>query len=142
VNDEIQKIVKEINEKFFGTDYDFVPTIGGRGQHHPHGMVGNMWRIKNPESVNSRMANCFLRGRLKKNDLFLCTRHSGDCCQDYIFIKEYSNCYIAKPEWRFGSYGIGDAKKIKISSNDFKKLKNGGRVDRKSFYKKSKGATK
>ena len=88
----------------------------------------DIWRIKNPETV--RIGGCFLAGRLKKGDLFLCVCHSGDCFQDYIYIEEYDNCLIGKPEWKFGSYGIGDAEKIEITNVDFLKLKDGGRIDK------------
>ena len=123
----MQEVCKKINDKFYGP-HDFVPTIGGRGQHHLHGLVGNIWRIKDPKSV--RIGNCFLAGRLKKGDLFLCVRHSGDCFQDYIYVEEYANCLISKPECRFGSYGIGDAERIDINEEEFDKLKNGGRVEK------------
>lgn len=123
----MREICKEVNDKLYGP-HDFVPTIGGRGEHHPHNLVGNIWRIKDPKSV--RVGNCFLSGRLKTNDLFLCICHSGDCFQNYIYVEEYDNCLIGKPEWKFGSYGIGDAEKIDIKTEEFEKLKNGGRVER------------
>ena len=87
--------------------YDFVPTHGNRGQRHPRGLVNNIWRIKDPETV--RMGHCFLKGRIKEGDLFMCIKHSGDCFQTYCFVEEYSNCLIVKERWSFGSYGIGDA---------------------------------
>ena len=123
----MKEICKEVNDKLIGP-HDFVPTIGGRGQHHPHGLVGNVWRIKDPKSVG--VGDCFLDGRLKKGDLFICTGHSGDCFQDYMYIEEYANCLIGKPEWNFGSYGIGDAEKVNITTEEFGILKNGGRVER------------
>ena len=124
----MKEVCKKINNKFYG-QHDFVPTIGDRGQHHPHGLVGNIWQIKNPKSVD--IGNCFLAGRLKKNDLFLCTGHSGDCFQDYIYIEIYDNRLVSKPEWNFGSYGIGNAKKIEITNTEFLILKNGGHIKRK-----------
>lgn len=126
--DSIADAVKEINQEFYG-DHDFVQTSPcGRGQHHPHGMVGNLWRIKDPDSV--RVGHCFLAGRLKKGDLFLCVAHSGDCFQSYIYVQEYANCLISKPEWSFGSYGIGDAETVDMASGEFEALKDGGRVER------------
>ena len=111
-------------------DYDFVQTSScGRGQRHPKGLVGKLFRINNPESV--RVGNCFLNGRLKQGDLFLCVGHGGDCFQDYIYIEEYSNCLIAKKEWYFGSYGIGDADEVRLKVGEFDILKTGGRVERK-----------
>jgi hypothetical protein len=91
--------------------------------YHPDGLVGKLWRINNPDTI--RIGNCFLAGRLKKDDLFLCVRHSGDSCQDYLYVEEYSNGYCGKPMWTFGSYGIGDSTPIEISGEDFEKLKKG-----------------
>jgi len=124
-------LIKEFNEKLIGP-HDFVPTIGGRGQRHPHGLVGSLWRIKSPKSV--RVGDCFLAGRLKKGDLFLCICHNGDCFQIYIYVEEYANCLIGKPEWNFGSYGIGDAERIDITNEDFLKLKEGNRIEINESY--------
>ena len=123
----MKEICKNINEDLIGP-HDFVPTIGGRGQCHPHNLVGIIWRIKDPESV--RIGDCFLAGRLKKGDLFLCVCHSGDCFQSYIYVEEYDNCLISKPEYGFGSYGIGDAEGVNITGEEFAKLKDGGRIER------------
>lgn len=123
-----QDVVKEIESQFYGP-HDFVQTSPcGRGQHHPRGLVGNLWRIIDPESV--RVGHCFLDGRLKKGDLFLCIKHSGDCFQDYMFIQEYTNCLVGKPEWQFGSYGIGNAKQVELTNREFGVLKLGGRIER------------
>lgn len=108
-------------EKKMIDGYDFVPTIGGRGQRHPHGLVGKVWEIKDPKTV--RVGNCFLAGRLKKGDLFLCTGHSGDCFQNYCFVERYHGYedkiivvkYDLKKHWNFGSYGIGDAVEVELS---------------------------
>ena len=125
--ESIKDVVKDINNKFYGP-HDFVQTSPcGRGQHHPHGMVGKLWRVKDPSSV--RVGNCFLAGRLKKGDLFLCTEHSGDCFQTYIYVKEYTNCLIGDPNLNFGSYGIGDSEEVSLQDGNFEILKDGGRVD-------------
>ena len=108
-------------------DYVFVPTIGGRGQRHPHGLVGNLFRIKTPESV--RVGYCFMAGRLKPNDLWLCTAHSGDCFQTYIYVEECANYLIGKPVLNFGSYGIGDAELVEIPDGAFNVLQSGGHVE-------------
>lgn len=81
-------------------------TIVGR-QRHPDGLVGKLWRIQDPETV--QIGDCFLKGRLLYGDLFLCTKHSGDCFQTYVYVKEYANKLVLHREWFFGSYGIGDA---------------------------------
>lgn len=108
--------------------YDFVQTSPcGHGQRHPHGLVGKLWRINNPDSV--RVGDCFLKGRLKKGDLFLCIAHSGDCFQHYIYVEEYSNCLIGNPKWRFGSYGIGDSDPVDLENGAFDILRGGGRIE-------------
>lgn len=107
--------------------HDFVQTSPcGAGQRHPHGLVGRLWRINDPSTV--RVGNCFLAGRLKSGDLFLCIRHNGDCFQDYIYVREYANCLVGKPEWRFGSYGIGDATNVPIDKQGFDALTRGERI--------------
>ena len=135
---EIKDIVKEINEQLYGP-HDFVQTSPcGAGQHHPHGIVGNLWRIKDPKTV--RVGSCFLAGRLKAKDLFLCVGHSGDCFQNYIFVEEYANCLIGKPGWEFGSYGIGDSERVELQNGEFDILKNGGRIERGSLLPTAKTA--
>jgi len=124
--ENLYDVAKKVNEAMF-PDHDFVPTIGGRGQRHPHGMVGNLFRIKDPNSV--RVGCCFLAGRLKEGDLFLCTNHSGDCFQNYIYVNEYANCLIGEPKWSFGSYGIGDSEKVGLKPGEFEILSGGGRVE-------------
>ena len=125
--DNLYDVAQKVNKEMF-PDCDFVPTCGGRGQRHPHNLVGNMFRINDPESV--RVGDCFLAGRLKKGDLFLCTNHSGDCFQNYIYIREYANCLVSEPKWSFGSYGIGDSEIVKLNPGEFDILKDGGRVER------------
>lgn len=125
---DLYDVARKINKQMF-PDCDFVPTIGGRGEHHPHNRVGNLYRIKKPETV--RVGHCFLRGRLKEGDLFLCTNHSGDCFQDYMYVEEYSNVLVGNKTWRFGSYGIGDSEKVELKEGEFDILKNGGRVKNK-----------
>ncbi len=69
-------------------------------------------------------------GRLKKDDLWLGIAHSGDCFQTYMFIEEYANCLIGRPELTFGSYGMGDAEKIELVDGEFETLKQGKRIER------------
>jgi len=123
LNDVSKKIMEDLLQ-----DCDLVPTIGGRFLRHPHGMVGNLFRVQSPKSV--RVGNCFMAGRLKVNDLWLCTKHSGDCFQEYIFVEEYANCLIGKPTLSFGSYGIGDSEHVALNPGEFEILMSGGRVDR------------
>lgn len=120
--------MNDVFEKFYGP-HDFVQTSPcGRGQHHPHGLVGNLWKIRTPGSV--RVGNCFMAGRLKQGDLWLCIAHSGDCFQTYMFVEEYANCLIGRPDLTFGSYGIGDSEQVEMMDGEFEILKNGGRVER------------
>ena len=118
-------LVKGLNESFYGP-HDFV-----RGERHKHGLVGKLWRIKDPGSV--RVGHCFLAGRLKAGDLFLCVAHSGDCFQDYMYVEEFVNCLKGKPEWEFGAYGIGDSDEVAIADGEFETLKTGGRVELASW---------
>lgn len=133
LSDGLAAAVKDIKQGFYG-DHDFVQTSPcGRGQHHPHGLVGKLWRICDPESV--RVGNCFLDGRLKKGDLFLGVQHSGDCFQTYMFVEDCANCMIGKPEWSFGSYGIGNAEQVDLPEEAFELLKAGGRVEKPDWRK-------
>ncbi len=119
--------LQEILQQIYG-DHDFVQTSPcGRGEHHPHGLVGKLWRINNPDTV--RVGNCFLKGRLKKGDLFLCVRHTGDCFQQYIYVEEYTNRWVSRPQWNFGSYGIGDSAPVSTPNGAFELLRDGGHVD-------------
>lgn len=127
----MKEIVEEARTLLTGP-HDFVQTSPcGAGQRHPHGLVGTLWRIKNPDSVG--VGNCFLKGRLQEGDLFLGVAHSGDCFQTYMFIEEYSNCWIGKPQWKFGSYGIGDSEPVELPADAFGTLKDGGRVVREGW---------
>jgi hypothetical protein len=99
-----------------------------REQRHTEGLVGKLWRIKDPATVQA--GNCFMNGRLKENDLWLCVGHAGDCFQNYIFVEEYQNCLIGRPDIKMGSYGIGEAMKIALGPGEFEVLKGGGRVER------------
>jgi hypothetical protein len=89
-------------------------TMVGR-QHHTVGLVGNVYRIVKPESIN--IGHCFLRGRLKAGDLFYCQEHAGDRFQNYVYIWEGWNQLIYQPEHRFGAYGIGDSVKVSIPAD-------------------------
>lgn len=121
-------LLKKLKNKFYGA-YDFVQTSPcGRGQHHPHGLVGNLWRIKDPGTI--RIGDCFLRGRLRANDLFLCTKHSGDYFQDYMYVHEYTNGLQGVKEWSFGSYGIGDSVLVELNPGEFELLLQGTFVKR------------
>lgn len=102
---------------------DLIPTVGGRFQKHPRGLVGNLWRIKTPDTVH--IGHCFMEGRLQAGDLVLCTQHSGDGFQDYVFVKEYANGLKLLPAYEFGSYGIGDAEKTELNAQEFFELTTG-----------------
>jgi len=122
IKDEVAKI----NAEFYG-DHTFVQTSPcGRGQHHIHGYIGVLWRINDPKTV--RTGHGFMKGRLKKGDLWLGVEHSGDCFQTYMYVEEYSNCLIPKPEYTFGSYGIGDSTAVELSDEQTEALMRGKRV--------------
>ena len=128
----IRDLAKKAIEEMIGP-YDFAQTSPcGRGQHHPHALVGVLWKVKNPLTVD--VGDCFMNGRLKTDDLWLCIRHSGDCFQTYMYVKEYANCLIGKPEVTFESYGIGDSESVGLGEGEFERLVSGGRVERKSSF--------
>lgn len=127
MNQSLKEIIKELNAVVYGP-HDFVQTSPcGRGQHHPHGLIGTLWRVQDPSSV--RVGNCFMKGRLRADDLWLGIAHSGDCFQTYMFVEEYTNCLFGKPELTFGSYGIGDSVKFELGEGAFEILKSGGRIE-------------
>jgi hypothetical protein len=108
-----------------------VPSMGfdiktePNGERHPEGIVGKLWKIKDPATF--KVGNCFLNGRLMEGDIFLCVRHSGDCFQDYIIVEESSNRFRGKPEFRFGSYGVGDSECLGLlTGSEIEILENGG----------------
>ena len=102
-----------------------VPTIGGRFQRHPSGLVGYFFRVNNPDTI--RVGHCFMNGRLKPGDLMLCTAHSGDCFQNYILIEEFVNGCLGLPQYKFGSYGVGDSDKVTfpVTESQIEELKAG-----------------
>lgn len=95
---------------------DVVPSLGGRFENHPRGYVGRLFRVNNPNTI--RVGHCFMRGRIKHGDLVLCVAHTGDWFQDYIFVAEYENGWKGLPNYRFGSYGIGDAERLDLILKD------------------------
>jgi hypothetical protein len=108
-------------EKRMGFDIKTEPN----GERHPEGIVGKLWKIKDPATF--KVGNCFLNGRLMEGDIFLCVRHSGDCFQDYIIVEESSNRFRGKPEFRFGSYGVGDSECLGLlTGSEIEILENGG----------------
>jgi len=113
----MESIAQELRNNFYGA-HKFVQTSPcGRGQVHLDGYVGCLFRIDNPDSI--QVGDCFLKGRLKKGDLFLCTAHSGDCFQEYTFVREYSNGMELCKNYSFGSYGIGDSVKFTLTRKEF-----------------------
>ncbi len=95
-------------------------------QHHPDGLVGNLWQISDPASVN--IGHCFLRGRLLKGDLFLCTAHSGDYFQTYVYVVKEWRQYRLVPEQTFGAYGIGDSLDVNLAPEKVMELLSEGRT--------------
>ena len=136
---DLKRYMREAETGLFGP-HTFVQTSPcGRGERHPAGLVGNLWRIKDPATV--QIGHCFMKGRLKKNDLWLCVKHSGDGFQDYIFVEEYQNCLIGKTQIKFGSYGIGDAVQVPLNTGEFEVLKSGGRVEREVAIERARRCT-
>ena len=119
----LRALAREIEREIL-PPHDFVQTSPcGAGQHHPHGLVGVLWRIRDPDSV--RIGHCFMRGRLRAGDLWLGVAHTGDCFQTYMHVEEYANGWLAFAERTFGSYGIGDAESVDIPAAALAELETG-----------------
>lgn len=131
----IEDMVKDFRERLTGP-HDFVQTSPcGAGQRHPHGLVGGLWKIKTPESVKT--GHCFMRDRLKEGDLWLGIAHTGDCFQTYMYVEDYANCFVGRPKWTFGSYGIGDSEEVDLPEGGPDLLKAGERVLKEEWHKKN-----
>jgi hypothetical protein len=105
--------------------YQIVPTIGGRVQRHPVGIVGGLFRVDEPETI--RVGNCWMAGRLLQHDLILCLRHAGDCFQIYILVKEYDNALEGIVGSRWGAYGYGNSERIgTLTDEELRLLGEGG----------------
>lgn len=94
-------------DKHFGDTHTFHPQPGGGVQRHAKGVVGKLFRIQDPKTV--RVGNCWMAGRLLAGDLILCVRHSGDCFETYVLVKEFENGLEGIPGSEWGAYGHGDA---------------------------------
>lgn len=71
------------------------------------GIIGGVYQLKthkDVESVNGRMGDCWMKGRLKRGDLLLCTQNSGDHFYSYILLRQYSNGWQGIPGAEFGAY--------------------------------------
>lgn len=98
-----------------------------RGQHHPEGYLRHLFRLGDPDEV--RIGHCFMRGRLRRGDLVLCLKHSGDCFQDYFAVEQCGGSLKGLPGIRFGSYGVDGAEDLgRLSERNAALLLAGERV--------------
>ena len=84
-----------------------------RGGHHP-GLV-----LRVLEDDNRRVGDCWMRGRLKHNDVIMCLEHAGDCFYNYVLVRPNKNpnesivnvdgkqVYQLIEGSRFGAYELG-----------------------------------
>ena len=128
MSSELSRIAKEIMQDHHGPDAAFVQTSPcGRGQWHPGGLVGNLFRINDPATVN---AGYWVKDQLELGQLWLCVRHSGDCFQDYVLVIEDDDglAKVDQPVSQCGAYGMGNATKYELDKDSFATLLKGGSV--------------
>lgn len=72
----------------------------------------------------TRTGYSWMRGRLHKGDIVMCTRHSGDCFYDYILLEIGTNFIRGILESRFGSY-ILEHLLMEVSEKEFHRIMTG-----------------
>lgn len=93
--------------------------------------IGGIYRIR-PED-HQRVGHCWMKGRLKDDDLCLCVEHSGDSFYTYMLMEFIGNGFKAIVNSEFGAYQFsGDPLKIKISKDDFSNLIKGNFIQKKA----------
>jgi hypothetical protein len=108
---QMNRIVNDLRTETYGAG-EHVPTIGGRYQFHPAGLVGFLFRVVTPESIG--IGDCpNVKGKLKPGDLIACMDHSGDCFQNYVMVQRHGEELRAVVGMEFGSYGNGDCQKVR-----------------------------
>lgn len=79
---ELENVLKDLREKMY-PDHDFVPTCGGRGQHHLRGVVGHVFEVLDASKVRSGSYDDL---DLRDGDVLHCLRHAGDGFQEFEII--------------------------------------------------------
>ena len=74
------------------------------------GIIGGIYQLKTHKdvaTVNERMGICWMKDRLKRGDLLLCTKVAGDHYYSYILLTQYANAWKGIPGSQFGAYNFG-----------------------------------
>lgn len=79
--------------------------------------VGQLYRLT--EQDLPRIGHGWMEGRLRVDDLALCSRHSGDFFFDYILVQKYVNGLRGIPESVFGSYALGNEDPLQLTARQF-----------------------
>lgn len=90
---------------------------------------GGVYEVTSPKAANGAMGGCWMKGRLKKGDLLLCTGHSGDYFHNFILLKTYSNGWEGITGSEFGAYGSIGKLVHTVGDRDFDTLVKGEFVD-------------
>lgn len=103
---------------------------GGQIRWGGSATIGGVYRVSPEDHV--QVGHCWMRGRLKDDDLCLCVAHSGDGFYTYMLMEFIANGYRAIPNSEFGAYQFhGDLLKIKISKSEFERLIKGDFIQKK-----------
>lgn len=78
--------------------------------------VGKLYMIQSDDDF-SRVGNCAMSGRLRKGDILVAIRHSGDCFYDYQLVKVYANA-VTVEDIKLGAYTLGKPTKWQIPANE------------------------
>jgi len=90
--------------------------------------IGQTYRLT--ERDLTKVGHSWMEGRLKVDDLVVCSTHSGDCFYDYILVKEYANGLRGIPESKFGAYAFGNEDSVELTAREFHLLMAGEFVER------------
>lgn len=102
----------------------------GRVGWHKNNNVGEIFLIRNAKEANARIGNCWMKNRLRRDDLVLCVAHTGDGFHDYILLEKGGNFIRALMGSRFGAYGIQGGKKVAtLEEADFVELVSSDRTE-------------
>lgn len=98
------------------------------GGHYP-GLI-----LKISEKDFDRVGACWMKGRLKVNDLVMAIAHSGDCFWTYMLVDDrYTSAknqrlYFLIKESSFGAYVLGTHYTVQPSEREFHLLMAGEKI--------------
>jgi hypothetical protein len=76
------------------------------------------------DADQSRVGDCWMKGRLKKGDVLLVLEHSGDNFYDFCLVDVYGNGIRALSQMRFGAYALGELLDWQPTPEDVQSLLN------------------